>query len=273
METSETSLSDLDVREPSWPDKTEAIASSPAARAPIAKVAKRDYIAYLIFAFCASLYFLPFMPILLGNGDEGLLVAGAVRITHGQVLAHDFFEVVGPGTFYWLALFFKLFGMTFVATRLCLFVTSLGTGLAMYFLSRRICKQYQALPCILLAATYFGSSWPAISHHVDSNCFALLTVACAILWQGKRKLGLLFAAGALAGATTCFLQPKGVLLMLALLVWLWIQHRRRSASLSWLGAVAAGYSSVLAVMLLYFWSRHALCSIPTWFGRRGIIAG
>jgi hypothetical protein len=222
------------------------------------KEPKQGYIPYLLFALCATLYLLPFMRILLGNGDEGLLVYGAVRITHGQVFARDFFEVVGPGTFYWLALFFKLFGITFIATRICLFVTSLGTALAMYFLSRRICKQYLVLPSVLLAGTYFGSSWPAISHHVDSNCFALLAIACMIVWQDKRKGVLLFAAGALAGATTCCFQPKGLLLLLALLVWLWMQHRRQSASLSWLWGVAAGYASVIALMLAYFWSRHAL---------------
>ena len=110
------------------------------------------------------------MRLLLQTPPEGLLVYGAVRIVHGQVFARDFFEVVGPGTFYWLALFFKLFGVTFAATRICLFVTSLGTGLGMYFLSRRICSKYQILPCILLAGTYFGTLWPTISHHVDSNC-------------------------------------------------------------------------------------------------------
>ena len=93
---------------------------------------------------------------------------------------------------------------------------------------------------------------------MDSNCFALLAVACMIVWQDKRKGVLLFAAGALAGATTCCFQPKGMLLLLALLVWLWMQHRRQSASLSWLWAVAAGYGSVVALMLVYFWSRHAL---------------
>jgi hypothetical protein len=198
------------------------------------------------------------MRLLLHSPPEGLLVCGAVRVVHGQVFARDFFEVVGPGTFYWLALFFKLFGVTFVATRICLFVTSLGTGLAMYFLSRRVCGRYQILPCALLAGTYFGMLWPTISHHVDSNCFALLSVACMTLWQDRRKDGLLFAAGALAGATTCFLQPKGLLLLLALLVWLWMLRRRRSTSLSWLGAVTAGYLCVLGLMLVYFWSRHAL---------------
>jgi hypothetical protein len=62
----------------------------------------------------------------------------------------------------------------------------------------------------------------------------------------------------LAGATTCFLQQKGLLLLLALLVWLWMQRRRRSTSLSSLAAVAGGYMSVVGLMLVYFWSRHAL---------------
>lgn len=259
MQTSETPAPDLDVHEPSWTDESEASAPSPAIRGSMAKVSTRIYLPFLLFAVCAGLYFMPFMRLILpGDGDEGLLISGAARIAHGQVFARDFFEVVGPGTLYWLALFFKLFGITFLATRLCLFVSSLGTGLAMYFMSRRICNQHQVLPCILLAGTYFGSSWPAISHHVDSNCFALLAVACMIVWHNKRKLALLVAAGTLAGATTCFLQPKGILLMLALLVWLWMQHRRQSASLSWLGATAGGYTSVVALMLVYFWSQHAL---------------
>jgi hypothetical protein len=225
---------------------------------PMANAKKRGYLPYLVYTLSASLYFLPFMRILLQTPPEGLLVYGAVRIVHGQVFARDFFEVVGPGTFYWLALFFKLFGVTFATTRVCLFVTSLGTALAMYFLSRRVCSQYRIVPCILLAGTYFGTLWPTVSHHVDSNCFALLCVACVIIWQSKRQNSLLFAAGVLAAATTCFLQQKGMLLLLALLVWLWMQSRRRSTTLLSLGIVAGGYTSVIALMLAYFWSQHAL---------------
>ena len=110
-------------------------------------------------------------------------------------------------------------------------------------------------------ATYFGGLWPAISHHVDSNFFALLAVACIVLWQDRRSKSLLFAAGALAGLTTAFLQPKGVLLFCALLVWLWIQHRRKAASLSSLGELAGGYLSVIGLILLYFWSKGALGSL------------
>jgi hypothetical protein len=216
MPTREQSPPDIEAREYSWSNDTEAAASYPVTRTPIAKAAKRVYIPYLLFTLCAGLYFLPFMRILLQAQDEGILVYGADRIFSGQVFARDFFEVVGPGTFYWLALFLKLFGATFVATRVCVFVSSLGTALGLYYLSRRICSRYRILPCILLAGTYFGSSWPAVSHHVDSNCFALLSVACVTAWQAKRRHSLLFAAGALAGATTCFLQPKGVLLLVGL---------------------------------------------------------
>ena len=239
-------------------DSTTHVPKDAPPHASMTRVTRQGYAPYLMFTVLAGLYFLPFMRILLQQAPEGILVYGAVRIAHGQVFARDFFEVQGPASFYWLALFFKLFGVTFAATRICLFVTSLGTGLAMYFLSRRICGQYQALPCILLAGTYFGALWPSISHHVDSNCFALLSIACMIFWQDRRKIGLLVAAGALAAVTTCALQQKGILLLFALLVWLWMQHRRGSTLLSSLGAVAAGYSSVLAFMVVYFWSQHAL---------------
>jgi hypothetical protein len=216
---------------------------------------------YFIFALCACLYILPFMRLFLVGTDEGTLDYGAVRVVHGQVFARDFFEVIGPGTFYWLAAFFKLFGVSFLATRICLFITSLGTALLMYFLSRRVCGKYQILPCILLGATYFGGLWPAISHHVDSNFFGLLAVACIVLWQDRSSNGLLLAAGVLAGVTTAFLQPKGMLLFCAFLAWLWIQYRRRTASLSSLAVITGGYLSVIGLILLYFWSKGALNSL------------
>jgi hypothetical protein len=239
--------------------------SSPASDAPTQESAARPstYISYLIFLLCSSLYLLAFMRLLLGltGGDEGALIDGAVRIVHGQVFARDFLEVMGPGTFYWLALFLKLFGVTFVATRIDLFFTSVGTGLTMYFLSRRVCKRYYTLPCVLLAGTYFGALWPTISHHVDSNFFALLSVAFIVLWQERRKDSLLFVAGVLAGATMCFHQPKGMLLLVSILLWLWIQRQRRSVSMSALGLVTAGFCSVIGIVLVYFWSRGALWNL------------
>ncbi|MHB8389073.1 MAG: ArnT family glycosyltransferase, partial [Acidobacteriaceae bacterium] len=236
----------------------ETSAAPASLRAPAQKSSARTYIPYFLFALCAAVYLLPFMRLVFLGSDEGTLVEGAVRILHGQVFARDFFEVMGPGTFYLLAGFFKLFGTTFLVARIWLFVTSLGTGLSMYFLSRRVCGRYQILPPLLLVSVYFSTMWPMVNHHVDSNFFALLSVVCIVLWQEKRKNSLLAGAGVLAGVTTCILQPKGMLLLLALFVWLWIQQRRRSGLLSSLCMVAGGYCSVVGLTLLYFWSHGAL---------------
>ncbi len=237
---------------------SESVVSPPPLRTPAHTSSAQSSIQYLLFTLCAAIYLLPFMRLIFIGSDEGTLVEGAVRILHGQVFARDFFEVMGPGTFYTLAAFFKLFGPTFLAARIWLFVTSLGTGLSMYFLSRRVCGRYQILPPVLLVSVYFSTMWPMVNHHVDSNFFALLSIVCVVLWQDFRKSSLLLGAGVLAGVTTCILQPKGMLLLLALFVWLWIQQRGRSGLLSSLSMVAGGYCSVVGLTLLYFWSQGAL---------------
>jgi hypothetical protein len=60
----------------------------------------RRRLTYLVFGLCVSLYLFPFMRMVLRGTDEGILVTGAVRTVHGQLLGRDFVEVVGPGTFY-----------------------------------------------------------------------------------------------------------------------------------------------------------------------------
>ncbi|MGA3134626.1 MAG: glycosyltransferase family 39 protein [Terracidiphilus sp.] len=216
---------------------------------------------YIIFTLCAGLYLLPFMRVVFVTRDEGTFLTGAVRIVHGQVFARDFFEVMGPGTFYWLAAFFKLFGVNFLAARICLFVSSLGTGLSIYFLSRAVCPQYRPLPCLILAGTSFGALWPGISHHVDSNFFALLSVVCMVIWNTKPRNSLLIAAGVLAGVTTCIFQPKGVLMFCALVAWLCIQRRRTRGPWIVLALLTGGYFAIIGLVLAYFWSQGALGSL------------
>jgi Dolichyl-phosphate-mannose-protein mannosyltransferase len=258
MKTGEKSLPHLKAGDLAWASGAVATASYAATRQAKEKATIRNYVPYLTFTLCATLYLLPFMRVLLQRTDEGTLIYGAVRIIHGQVFARDFFEVVGPGTFYWLAMFFKLFGTTFLATRICLLLTSLGTGLVVYFLSRKVCRTYCVLPCLLVAGTSFGMLWPAISHHVDSNLFALLSVACMVLWSERHNNAALIAAGVLAGATTCFLQTKGILLLASILLWLWIQKQRRAAPISALTFFLGGYLAVVTFVLGYFGSRGAL---------------
>jgi 4-amino-4-deoxy-L-arabinose transferase-like glycosyltransferase len=215
-------------------------------------------LSYLIFAVCASLYLVPFTRLLQSGLDEGYFVYDAVRIVHGQIFGRDFIELMGPASFYWLAAFFKLFGVSFLVARISLFLTSLGTALLLYFLSRRVCPRYRMLPCLILAGTGFGALWPGIGHHVDSNFFALLSVACVVLWHDRPRNSLLIAAGALAGITAFTLQTKGVLLLGAILVWFWLRRRRVSSPLFSIGMVTAGFLCVVGFVLLYFQAKGAL---------------
>src|SRR6185369_5827364 len=81
---------------------------------------------YLVFGLLAFLYLYPFMRPGPHVSDEGTLVYGAVRIAEGQVPPRDFFEGMAPGTFTWLAMYFKVLGTTWFATRVSLLVTSLS---------------------------------------------------------------------------------------------------------------------------------------------------
>ena len=197
------------------------------------------------------------MRFMLLNSDEGIFLSGAERIVNGQVFARDFFEGMGPGSFYWLAAFFKLFGDSFASARICLFVSLFGTGVSMYFLARRLSPRFSATACLVLMAALFPF-WP--SHHVDSNFAALLSVVSMVLGSQNHKRIYFITAGVLAGLTTCILQPKGVLLLCALLGWTWLQRGRfpgfRPSAL-----IAAGYSAAIFFTLLFFWSRHALRSL------------
>lgn len=217
----------------------------------------RTWFPYLTFGGCSLLCLWLFMGVLFPTSDEGTLLLGAVRVTTGQVPSRDFFEVMGPGSFYWLAAFFKLFGTNFLATRISLTLTSFCIALLMYFLIRRLKTGYYEMPAVFLMATVFGHSWPAISHHTDSTLFALLSFAALVYWIETNRPSLLCLAGALAGITTLFLQPKGILLFISffLLVAFLRENARLLTSLSWL---TSGYLAVVITVLLLYWKAGGL---------------
>jgi hypothetical protein len=212
---------------------------------------------YAVLVIAISIYFLPLMRFVL-SGDEGTMLAGAERVVHGQVFARDFFEVMGPGTFYLLAAWFKVFGVSFVTARAYLFVNFIATTVIIYFLARRVCLRLAVLPVVVMAGTYFGLFSVGVSYHFDGNLCALLAVVCLVLWHANQKAILLAASGVSLAAATCIMQPEGVLLAGAVCVWFMVRDRRLSKWAPALAMVAGSYVLVIGVVLTYFWSRGAL---------------
>lgn len=214
----------------------------------------RGHRGLLIFSGLAALYLLPFMTFF----QSGLWEFDAVRVLHGAVFARDFVEDQGPGSFYWNALFMKVFGADFFGARVCLYFTSLGTGIALYFLTQQVCRCYRWLPAVVFVAAYFGGQWPLMNYHTDSNFFALLAVVCTVLWYESRSSRWLWAAGFLAAVTSYTLQPKGLFLYFAIAAWMVVLHLRKETELRPLLTLTVSYAVSMLAPLLYFWREGAL---------------
>jgi len=225
--------------------------------APPATVNRREHLRYAIVGLASAAYLYPFLRVLWRVGDEGTLVYGAQRVSEGAVPYRDFMEVMGPGTFYWLGLFFKLFGTTWMVTRLLLLVTGVATTLVIYWLARRLHSGMETLPALLMLALAIPL-WPAINHHWDSNLFALLSFAAFVSWLDSSRRWQLIIAGVLAGLTTLFIQQKGALLLLSFLLAMCVLCRKQPDFLSSVARLLSGYVTVLAVLVLYFYAAGAL---------------
>ena len=89
--------------------------------------------------------------------DEGFGLQGAQRILHGEVLYRDFFSFYTPGSYYWLALLFKLFGTSILVVRGALVVYGGVFSVLTYFIARRVCSRFNSvlatLPAVLVGLT------------------------------------------------------------------------------------------------------------------------
>ena len=238
-------------------------AASPAALAP----ALRKALSYLITAFVSALYLFPFIRLFTWAPDEGISEYGAEVILRGGMPFRDFIELYPPGSYYWLALFFRLFGVTLFTARGLLLCEGVVTAVLVFFLSRRL-----GGTGLFATALLITTSIPIgvlNSPHYDANLFALAAFALFIIAerrlsglssgrapQNGRTYVLLFLASLLAGWTSCLLQEKGLYLAAAFVISLLLLHPGKRFCLAAL--VALGYALPLVAEVGLFASRGAL---------------
>ena len=216
--------------------------------------ASRSYFLLLIFSL-AYLYL--FVRVLWRIGDEGTLVYGAQLVAQGALPYREFCEVMGPGSFYWLGLFFKLFGPNIMVARAVLLLTASLTIVLLYWMTRRIYQgPFDLLPSFFYLIISFPL-WPGANHHWDSNLFGLLAVGAFFLWQDRGRWWFIALAGVLAGLTSCFIQQKGLCLIVALSLVVWWNGYRageaKSTIASHFGIMLGGYVAVGGLVLLFFY--------------------
>lgn len=211
-------------------------------------------------AVLAALYIYPFVRIFCDAPDAGVFLYGADLLNRGAVPSRDFVEPQGPGSFVWLALFFKFFGTTIETARWVLSATGVALGLIAFWLSRRLGATgvFAAVFVVMMSVPLM----PVNSPHYDSNLFALGALAVFLsAWDEALKgeepaAWKLMLSALLCGVTMWMLQQKGCYVAFGLLLSLvWLMRRRalRAAAI-----FSGAFALTCAAPFGAFWAAHAL---------------
>jgi 4-amino-4-deoxy-L-arabinose transferase-like glycosyltransferase len=220
---------------------------------------RRIVIAVFVLSF---LYLYIFRRYTTMEPDEGIVLEGAQRVLRGEILYRDFFSFFTPGSYYFLAMIFKLFGNTFTVARVVLLVLGSCYSVLAYLLSRRVCSRSIALVVTgLMAATTLPFRF-LVLHNWDSTLWACLAVYCSVRCLELPNWKWPFAVGSFTSLTFLFEQSKGAGLGLGLGVGLLIvalaspsERRFSSAQLS---GFACGLLWPFVLAFAYFGAHHAL---------------
>jgi len=207
--------------------------------------------------------------------DEGIVLQGAQRILRGDVLYQDFFSYFTPGSYYFLALLFRVFGSSFLVGRTALVFFGGIYSVISYLLARRVCSRGTALWVATVVALITIPYRFEVLHNWDSTLWCCLAVYSAVRWLESSQLEpppwkWAFATGSFTSLTFLFEQSKGAGLILGLgagFVAITVLDRRRSL---WKGTqgfeVAAGMAWPFVVTLAYFGAQHSLSlMLADWF--------
>jgi 4-amino-4-deoxy-L-arabinose transferase-like glycosyltransferase len=202
--------------------------------------------------------------------DEGIILQGAQRILDGQVLYRDFFAFVTPGSYYMLALVFKIFGNSYGVAHTELAAIGAAFSPLTYLLARRVCSRQSSLLVTTLMALTAVPVVYAVLHNWDSTLWTCLTVYCAVRLIEFPSNRWAFVTGSFTAFTVLFEQSKGAGLLLGLSLGFALIHvAKRDSGLFAKRQVIAflgGLAWPVLLTFLYFASEDALgIMLYDWF--------
>jgi 4-amino-4-deoxy-L-arabinose transferase-like glycosyltransferase len=232
---------------------------------------------FALLVFLASfLYLYLFRDYTAIDPDEGIILQGAERILRGQVLYRDFFSFFTPGSYYLLALLFKIFGSSILVARNALVCLGSILSVITYLLARRVSSRWVALVTAALTTLTCLPLRFLVLHNWDSTLWACLALYSAVrLVEASAAGGPTFmprhrgspkrwawALGSLIAITILFDQSKGAGLALGLAAGFALlarDGRRRSllGRRNWL-ALGAGIAWPFLVTFVWFGAQHGL---------------
>lgn len=197
--------------------------------------------------------------------DEGIILQGAQRVLDGQVPYRDFFSFFTPGSYYLIAMVFRIFGNSLIVAHTALALIGAGCSPLTYLLARRVCsRQSSLLVTGLMTVTTLPFRF-LVLHNWDSTLLACLALYCAVRLLETPAHTWAFAAASFTSLTFLFEQSKGGGLLLGLVAgFLLVAFGNQKPKLLTPGqlvAVALGLVWPMLVTFLYFASQHALTTM------------
>jgi hypothetical protein len=174
------------------------------------------YLLIPVFAF-ASLYL-----VLLNGGptvfqlypgahlyDEGIPVAGAVRILNGGVMYRDWEAHYAPGQWYMLAGLFKLFGTSLAVERLWDFVARALLSTAVYVFASKLTSFRVGFIPFVVAVIWLASCGFYNYPMFPALAFAMISMTFVLTFIRVNRPVWLVASGAMLGVATFFRHDVG----------------------------------------------------------------
>ena len=223
---------------------------------------RSEWVIALLLFVGTCLYYRVFYSYTVLNGDEGIVLQGAQRILNGEVLYRDFFSFLTPGSFYWMALLFKVFGSSILVAHGALILYGGIFSVLTYLLARRVCARWCALFVVyLFALTALPYQFRAL-HNWDSTLWACLALYFAVRLLETPHWGFALAVGAFASLTCLSEQSKGAGLLLGLAAGfgavIWSDRQEGRIVLPQVWAFLAGFVPPLLLTVAYFAAHHSL---------------
>jgi hypothetical protein len=223
------------------------------------KLFQDRYVALVAFA-AACLYLQFFRSFTTLHSDEGIVLEGAERILRGQVPYRDFFSFYTPGSYYWTALLFRVFGNSMLAPRTVLMIYGGLFAVLGYLLARRVSSRSASLIAVALSMLVSLPYSFYVQHSWDSSLLALLSIYCAVrMWENSGS-GWALGTGSFAALTVLFEHSRGAGLVFGIAVGFGLLTARNSwkFSIKQLSMLAVGFAWPFALTFAYFGSQHAV---------------
>ena len=177
-------------------------------------------------AAISILYLWPFRNALSLGADEGIVLQGAVRILRGQLPYRDFFSFYTPGSYYWNALWMRLFGESILVPRTLVLLYGAWFSVMTFVLARRMASRTGAVVASLALLVCCLPTRFLVMHNWDSTVAASLALFCALGFLQQPRLWSAAGAGFFTSLAVLFNQARGAGVVLGLVLGFLALRRR-----------------------------------------------